>query len=261
MFHTGLTMASPSLWSRVHGKYQRAVSQVFFRRPFHLPARAAYISFTFDDFPISALTAGGDILKRHGVRGTYYAAFGLMGQDTPSGRIFQREDLPRLLADGHELGCHTYAHCHSWDTPPGVFEDSVLENRRVLAQLAPGVTFKSFSYPICVPRPFTKRRTERHFESCRGGGQTFNSGETDLANLRAFFLEKSRENPAAVKELIDRNQQARGWLVLATHDVSAQPTPYGCVPEFFDEIVRYAAQSGARILPVGEALAQLRLGK
>jgi hypothetical protein len=157
------------------------------------------------------------------------------------------------------LGCHTYAHCHSWDTPPSVFEDSVLENRRVLAQLAPGVTFKSFSYPICVPRPFTKRRTERHFESCRGGGQTFNSGETDLANLRAFFLEKSRENPAAVKELIDRNQQARGWLVLATHDVSAQPTPYGCVPEFFDEIVRYAAQSGARILPVGEALAQLRL--
>ena len=63
-----------------------------------------------------------------------------------------------------------------------------------------------------------------------------------------------------MKELIDRNQQTRGWLVLATHDVSAQPTPYGCVPEFFDEVVRYAAQSGARILPVGEALAQLRLG-
>lgn len=39
---------------------------------------APTVSFTFDDFPKSALSAGGAILKQHGPRGTYYAVMGLM---------------------------------------------------------------------------------------------------------------------------------------------------------------------------------------
>jgi len=251
-------MKPGQLWEKLQSKYQRTASSWLFRQPFHAPARQAYLSFTFDDFPRSALSAGGMILQRHGVRGTYYAAFGIMGQDTPSGRIFTAEDLPELLTQGHELGCHTFAHCHSWDTPPRVYENSILENRRALAGLVPGAAFQSFSYPITCPRPFTKRRAARHFDTCRGGGQTFNRGVIDLGNLRAFFLEKSRERPAEVKRMIDLNQQAKGWLVLATHDVSPTPTPFGCTPDFFEEIVAYAANSGCRILPVREALAELR---
>jgi hypothetical protein len=58
--------------------------------------------------------------------------------------------------------------------------------------------------------------------------------------------------------LIDRNRQARGWLVLSTHDVSDTPTPYGCTPDLFERVVRWAADSGARILPVAAALTTLR---
>ena len=56
------------------------------------------------------------------------------------------------------------------------------------------------------------------------GGQTFNSGTADLNLLCAFFLEQSRDNPAAVKRLIDQNAKARGWLIFATHDVCASPS-------------------------------------
>ena len=37
------------------------------------------ISFTFDDFPLSAATAGADILERYGARGTFYASGSLCG--------------------------------------------------------------------------------------------------------------------------------------------------------------------------------------
>src|SRR5262249_7190058 len=93
---------------------------------------------------------------------------------------------------------------------------------------------------------------------CRGGGQTFNVGTVDLNQLSAFFLEKSKNNVRAVKDLIDSTREARAWLILATHDVCQDSSPYGCVPEFFEEVVDYAANSGARILPVVTALEVLR---
>ena len=39
---------------------------------------------------------------------------------------------------------------------------------------------------------------------------------------------------------------------MATHDVDDNPSPYGCTPGFFEEIVRYAVNSGAVILPVNK---------
>jgi len=216
------------------------------------------VSFTFDDFPRSALRTGGAILNQHRMAGTYYASFGLMGQEAPTGRIFEAADLELLLAQGHELGCHTFHHYHSWETNPATFEESVLENSRALERLLPGRTFHSFSYPISCPRPGTKRRMGRHFASSRGGGQVHNLGTADLNHLSAYFLEKDGGDPAPVKRMIDQTVRDCGWLILATHDVSDTPTPYGCRPDYFEEVVRHVAGSGARVLTVMDALAVVR---
>jgi peptidoglycan/xylan/chitin deacetylase (PgdA/CDA1 family) len=244
--------------SRIRGYYQSNLTRLLFRCPIEMHNSVPYISFTFDDFPRSALQVGGDILWQVGLRATYYASFGLMGTEAPPGKIFVFDDIKDLLAQGHELGCHTFAHCHSLETNPKVFEDSIIKNRSALNKLLPGAAFKSFSYPISGPRPDTKRRVGRYFGCCRGGGQTFNVGSTDLNLLKAYFLEKSRDNPSFVKEVIDRNCRARGWLIFATHDVSETPTPYGCTPSFFEDIVKYSMDSGARILPVAKALEAIR---
>jgi peptidoglycan/xylan/chitin deacetylase (PgdA/CDA1 family) len=213
-----------------------------------------FVSFTFDDFPRSALYVGGEILTRYGLRGTYYASLGLMGTDAPSGTIFVFDDIIKLLAQGHELGCHTFDHCHSWKTSPKIFEDSIIKNMHALHGLVPGATFRTFSYPVVGPRPYTKWRTGRYFHCCRGGGQTFNEGSVDLNLLKAYFLEKSRDNPRLIKKVIDQNLCAHGWLIFATHDVSNNPSPYGCTPSFFEDIVKYSLDSGARILPVADVL-------
>ena len=241
---------------------------MLFRRRFAVRPALPLISFTFDDFPRSAFLEGGSILRRHGARGTYYASLGLMGKQSPVGPLYEADDLKELIGIGHELGCHTFGHCHSWNTAPGVYERAILKNRQALSELLPGVSFQTFSYPHSAPRLAVKKVAGRHFSCCRlgglrpgryifrhaAGGQTFNSGITDLNLLCAFFLEKSRDNPEAVKSLIDQNARARGWLIFATHDVCQNPSPFGCTPEFFEQVVQWSVESGARILPVVKAL-------
>ena len=89
---------------------------------------------------------------------------------------------------------------------------------------------------------------------CRGGGQGINARELDLNYFRAFFLEQAKDSPDAIWEMINRNRMEGGWLIFATHDVSIQPTQYGCTPEFLKEVLKRSIDSGATILPVAKAL-------
>ena len=101
-------------------------------------------------------------------------------------------------------------------------------------------------------------RPGRYLHRHTAGGQTFNAGWTDLNYLCAFFLEKSRDNPQAVKSLIDQNARSNGWLIFATHDVGPNPSPFGCTPDFFEQVVDWSSASGARILPVVNALEMIQ---
>jgi peptidoglycan/xylan/chitin deacetylase (PgdA/CDA1 family) len=177
-----------------------------------------------------------------------------MARTAPTGQIFVEDDLIELVEQKHELGCHTFDHCHSWDTTHSVFKASILRNRAALAAYFPQMRFRTFSYPISVPRPKTKRETAKCFDCCRGGGQDFNGGTIDLAQLRAFFIDKNRSDLSAIGRVIESNARHNGWLIFATHDVSNSPTPFGCTPALFQDILSRAIDSGATILPVSEAL-------
>jgi peptidoglycan/xylan/chitin deacetylase (PgdA/CDA1 family) len=250
-------MSPLRFWSRVRSRYSRESARLLCRRPFVIDSGIPFISFTFDDFPRSALITGGAILQRFGLNGTYYASFGLMGKQAPTGRIFERDDLNVLFKQGHELGCHTFDHCNAWETEPCLFEKSIVKNQHALNDLVPGASFQTLSYPISVPRAQTKNRVAKYFVCCRCGGQTFNAGKVDLNYLSAYFLEKSRNDPEKVKKLIEQNRRVRGWLIFATHDICQNPSPFGCTPEFFEDIVKCAVDSDAQIVPVIQALEAL----
>jgi peptidoglycan/xylan/chitin deacetylase (PgdA/CDA1 family) len=242
----------------VYGYYQRNAATYFYRRPILIKLDRPVVSFTFDDFPKSALVNGGPILHRFGIAGTFYVSLGLMDKETPTGRAFAADDLSRLIEQGHELGCHTFGHCHSWNTGTREFEKSIIQNRVALGELLPGVEFRTFSYPKSPPRPLIKAKVADHFLCSRGGGQTFNVGLGDLNQLSSFFLEKSRQNIQVIRDLIDRNRRAGGWLIFSTHDIADHPTPFGCTPGFFETVVGYAAASGALMLPVARVVKKLQ---
>lgn len=247
--------SEPSVpWAPVIRYWRRNSGRLSFRNLQEVRPPYPLVSFTFDDFPRSALLAGGRILKQYGAQGTYYVALGLLGKDSPSGPICQLEDVELALKEGHELGCHTFAHCDSWWTDAKEYEQSILNNRQALRQNFPEAHFETFSFPLSSPHPSVKRAASRHFSGCRGGGQTINSGKADLNQLSAYFIEKANGDLDTLKVMIDRNKKEQGWLIFATHDVAPDSSPYGCTPELFEETVRYAASSGARILPVASAL-------
>lgn len=257
---------------RARDRFEAEASRALIRRPLAIQTAVPLISFTFDDFPQSAFLNAGAILGRYGILGTYYVSLSLAGKQSQMGPMYQTEDLIELSRLGHELGCHTYGHCHSWNTPPEIYEKAILDNQQALKEVLPGTAFQTFSYPFSGPRLPVKQVASRHFLSCRGGGlragrlflrhraggQTFNAGTADLNLLCAFFLEQSRENPEAVKRLIDQNARNRGWLILATHDVRDTPSRFGCTPAFFEQVVLWSVESGARLLPVVEALKVLK---
>jgi hypothetical protein len=83
-------------------------------------------------------------------------------------------------------------------------------------------------------------------------------GIADLNLLKACFLDKRTNiHIGFIKKLIDYNADNCGWLIFASHDVVDNPSPYGCTPEFFREVVEYSAHSGALILPLAEACMKL----
>lgn len=240
--------------SRIKFRLRREAAARLARRPLVMRNAEPLVSFTFDDFPRSAFLEGGAILQAHNLVGTFFASFGLMGQVGPTGEIFSSADLEEFARQKHELGCHTYDHYHAWDTATSEFEASIIRNREALGKHFPGAHFRTFSYPISCPRPGTKRRIEQYFSCCRGGGQTFNCGTLDLNHLNGFFIEQSRHDFGAIKQMIARNARERGWLIFATHDISDNPTRFGCTPSLFGKIVRCAAQSGATILSISRAM-------
>ncbi len=242
------------LWTRLRGASARRAARWFARRPFAVPAAARVISFTFDDFPRSALLSGGTLLEGRGLSATYYTALGLAGRTIETGAMFTRDDLPRLLAGGHEIGCHTHDHCPAWETAPRAYLDSVDRNLLAFAGTAEKPTLATHSYPISYPRPATKRRLAKKFRACRGGGQAANVGIADLNYLNSFFLEQCHDDFAPVERAIAGIEEQGGWLIFSTHDVEDRPTRFGCTPAFFARALDRAVRSGATILPVARAL-------
>lgn len=251
-------MIRPRFWQRFENKYREAQSALRHRRPQAMRNEKPIVSFTFDDVPRSACTRGRQILEGHGIRGTYYLAMSLMDQVYMIGTAFSRSDLEHLLGAGHEIGSHTYDHLDAWSTEAGLFEASIHENQRKLSELHPGQVFRTLSYPINTPHPSIKMRAGALHACCRGGGQAFNSGTADLNLLKSYFVDaRNRDQLDAIKRIIDESCDRTGWLIFSTHDIEAQPSPYGCTPELFEDVVRYAERSGADLLPVYDARVRL----
>ena len=242
------------IYSKIIWKYRRIASKYLFRRIFNINLPCAIISFSFDDAPETAFTNGGEILKKYDAVATYYMSLGKLGIESPSGPIATYEVLINAIKEGHELGCHTFDHRHSWETKTENFVESVVKNRETLSSLIPNSQFQSLAYPICDPKPATKLKMSKLFECCRGGDQGFNIGPTDLNLLNAFFLDSRIGDPIdKIKVLIDQNTKEKGWLIFATHDVDDRPSKYGCSKNFLEKTVCHSVQSGSLLLPVGKA--------
>ncbi len=215
------------------------------------------MSFCFDDFPRSALLQGGRILDAVGVRATFYAAMRFLNVSTDFGDGFTVADLESLIANGHELGCHTFDHLDARTTDAGQYEASIERNREAFASLLPDVLVESFAYPYGSWTEGAAAAARRHSRSARGTRGGINVGALDRHQLRANKLYSERVPLQGTQELIRQNRDVRGWLIFYTHDVDRNPSRYGCDPEYLRDALAAAIESGAAVLPVQAALSLL----
>jgi peptidoglycan/xylan/chitin deacetylase (PgdA/CDA1 family) len=227
------------------------------RREYSLPDREPIVSFTFDDFPRSALETGGKILKSHGGCGTYYAAMGLMGGAGKLGEYFSFEDLKSLLADGHELGSHTFSHLSCRTTPFPTFQSDAQKGRDAIINFTGTPELHQFAYPYGHMTLRAKGQIGSQMNSCRSTLKGINTSPVDLHMLRANNLYNGTIDLLAIEQLLRANDRRRGWLVFYTHDVRDNPSPWGCKPSQLEAVVRLATRMRARFLTVGRVIAQL----
>jgi peptidoglycan/xylan/chitin deacetylase (PgdA/CDA1 family) len=216
------------------------------------------VSFTFDDFPRSALIEGGRMLRERGWTGTYFAAGGFCGRSVDGLDYFERDDLVRAAEEGHEIGCHTFGHLRLPETPPAEIEADLARNAEFIAEALPGHRLSSFAYPYGDLDLGRKALLARRFPICRGIWPGINAGRMDFAQLKAVALERRSLDSLDVEAWLDRAVATRGWLIFFTHDVSDDPSPYGCSRRAFEAAADAVARRGLRVLPVKSAVGLAR---
>jgi peptidoglycan/xylan/chitin deacetylase (PgdA/CDA1 family) len=213
-----------------------------------------FVTFTFDDFPASALDAGGAILEKYGLRGTYYATPGLMGHETELGTHFTVSDLERGSAIGHEIANHSYAHMNCCDLENEALMADCQRSNQALA--AYGV--RNFAYPFGLTDLRVKRLLAGCFDSCRGIAPGINGSDTDLNDLKANAV-YSHKTLDRLFDVIEENTKVRGWLVFYTHDVRPEPSEVGVTVNDFEKLIKVVVDSGMRVGTIREGLKRLAL--
>lgn len=234
----------------------------------HIPTDRPVISFTFDDVPESARIHGAAILEQHGLAGTFYIAGGLVGTVEPTRRLITREGVKALAQCGHEIGRHTYSHHNMSITSKAVIAADIAHNEAYLQELLS--EFKSdadsttkadqahlprnFAYPYNAVSFIARKILAQKYRSCRAGENRINRGAVNPMMLYGMEIGQPEATALMLTNQIDALLRQPGWLIFFTHDISDQPTPYGCTPQTFSHLVDYAVTKGCDILPVNAAL-------
>jgi peptidoglycan/xylan/chitin deacetylase (PgdA/CDA1 family) len=212
------------------------------------------ITFTFDDFPRSALTTGGLIIERYGGRATFYVSMGLIGTSNDIGEQFRLIDLTSVLERGHEIASHSYSHLSARKTPIDKFLADVGHGEEAIRDSLGLNTSRNFAYPYGEATLSMKQKLGSRMGSCRGTCGGLNGPDVDLNLLRANRLYGGIDQAAAAKLLIRENERRKSWLIFYTHDVASNPSRFGCTPALLEEVVSFSVGRCIRLTTIAEVV-------
>ena len=235
-------------------KVRRRWARVVHRRPLRSMIDRPIVSITFDDAPKTAVEAGARVLEEAGVKGTFYACAGLDNREGPMGVYGETAGYVALAARGHEIACHTYSHLDCGQAAGPVITADV--DRNAAALTAVGLDTRNFAYPYGDVSPQAKAVLQGRFGSLRGLHPGLIREGSDLNLLPAVGIEGPNGEANAAR-WIDKALASRAWLILYTHDVRPDPSPWGCTPGALKRLIQRAKAGGAEIATVAEVLDRL----
>lgn len=215
------------------------------------------VSLCFDDFPRNAWTEGGPILRRAGARATYYIAGGFCDGDRDGVPFYKGSDIPEIVGAGHEIGCHTFDHHSTLEVDLGTYLASVRRNASFVEELVPGYQMKSHALPYGDVRLAHRRALGRLFDGVRGVRAPHQTHRIDRTLLRAAGLEERVASTIDWPRLLSMTARDRGWLIVFTHGISDQPTPFDTHRDSLEGFLAMVAGHGLQFATVREVLGRL----
>jgi peptidoglycan/xylan/chitin deacetylase (PgdA/CDA1 family) len=184
---------------------------------------------SYDDGPGTRLTpALLDLLAQHGARASFFA----------SGKAVSgnEEILDRIVAEGHELGCHAHDHRNAWKSWPSDGLADIAAGYRALARWIPGdAIFRPPHGKMTLPTWWAVRRRGAPL-----GWWTIVSGDTPR---------ERRAPEEAAREL----RAAQGGVILL-HDFDREPERDGWVLDATRALLETSRSEGLEVRTLGEVL-------
>ncbi len=240
--------------SNFRARVSNRLARHLFAAPMRLSGGQPMVSFTFDDIPLSAATAGAPMLEDYGGRGTFYVAGGLVGRRNNHSEGIDPHGIVKLRRSGHEIACHTFSHRCAIDLDATAMAAEIAQNRRYLEGLDASIRLENFAYPYGLATVARKRQLTRHFRSARGILPGVNSGTIDLHFLRSTPLIDKDIDRAGIDRVFDEATATGGWLIFYSHDVADRPSPWGCTPGLLRHALDAAKGRNMPMVSVAEAL-------
>ena len=251
----------PQMLQRIRNSARIRSARLFPGKIGRISISAPIATMSFDDFPRNAWTAGGEIVEAAGGRATYYVAGSFCGRTVDGIEYFSEGDLVEAHGRGHEIACHTFSHVALPKHSRAAIDTELKRNAEFIRSATGQTDVTSFAYPYGSASIRTKLMLKARFVACRGIDPGINAGLADFSQLRAVCLEEHILTTNPIKHLIEQTCSRNGWLVLVTHDVSHQPSPFGCTPKLLKETLSAIRSAGIELVTVKEALARIGAGK
>jgi len=241
----------------LRGKLRRRLALLTHRRPVRMALARPMITFSFDDAPATAADAGAKTLELRGIRGTWYFSAGLAGQTGPMGVYATGEDAKRLADAGHEIACHTFSHLDCGQANARAIRDDVDRNAEMLRAWGASPA-ESFAYPYGDVSTAAKGTLGGRYRTLRTVQAGLVETGSDANQLPSVGIEGPDGEAAALRWLA-RAADLKAWLILYTHDVAPEPSPWGCTPEALGHIADAARARGFDIVTAAEGARRLGL--
>jgi len=235
---------------------RRMINSFIFTKKINGKLERPIVSFTFDDVPKCTFDYAVPILNKFGCKGTFYVS-GMLCQKENS-QYLGRSEILNLYKDGHEIGCHTFSHIKAGFVSPEVFANDIEKNKQYFSKDF-SIVLENFSYPNGSVGIWNKPLVNHRFCSARTTCKGINNTPVDSAFLLAYKLYSNKLDLNDVSRLLAQTKKTNGWLIFYTHDVCPKPSKGGCEPEFLENAIRQAYETGAEILNIRDALKCLKL--
>ncbi len=213
------------------------------------------VSLTFDDTVANQYTAR-DILKSHGMQGTFYLNSPRIGV---AGYLSQQQ-VQDLVSDGNEIGSHTLSHPHLPALEASEQRREMCNDRVALmnmfAPTNPGFSVNSIAYPYGEFSGVTQEAASAcGFTSGRGTGGLCGTCSTAAAeaippasamNVRSYGSVQSTTPVSTITGWItNARANGGGWVPIIFHHICTNCGQYAMTAANFDALLTWIQSNAA----------------